>query len=156
MKNYERKKQKVRALPDLSIPLQLAVSLPHAVYLPSSVASASIHLSRLRSTYIAKISEMQLTSPPLMLCKMQRPPPHSIPTSLFTIAFDEECTWTVMVQGNHVSVASCRRLVEFEPSLRSVDGVLGLLLSLDQSKFCIGNDNVSLMELYSSPQQRSF
>ena len=161
-KNYERKKRRMTVSP-LTCPntpsRELVVSIPLSAYTSSSATNASTLFSRLRCTgclqkgwSISDVPDIQQTpssNPPLMLCKMQRPPPHFIPTLLFTIAFDDECTWTVIVHGSSVEVqmSNCELLSEFEASLRSMDAVLALLSALDRSKFCAGNYDPSFMEL---------
>ena len=159
-KNYERKKRRmsVNTPPDLSTQQELVVSLPLSAYMSTATTDVSTLFSRLRSMNSLPASwsiadAQQVPSPhqtinlPLTLCKMQCHPPDYVPTLVFTVAFDDQCTWTLRVYGSHVIVQRCTLLSDVEPSLRSVDSVVGFLSILDSSKFCEGNSDAKFRDL---------
>ena len=159
-KNYERKKRRmsVNTPPDLSTQQELVVSLPLSAYMSTATTDVSTLFSRLRSMNslpagwsIADAQQVpsphQTINPPLTLCKMQCHPPDYVPTLVFIVAFDDQCTWTLRVYGSHVIVQRCTLLSDVEPSLRSVDSVVGFLSILDSSKFCEGNSDAKFRDL---------
>ena len=153
-KNYERKKrQRTDTNTASSV---LIVSLPLTAYSSTLVDASTLfshlrHLECLRKEwFIAEMPETCSSSPStLMLCKLERLPPHLLPTLTFTVAFNNECKWAVSIHKSHVRVETSNSalLAEFEESLYTVDAVLTLLSTLDNSKFDSGNCDKIFLEL---------
>ena len=157
-KNYEHKRGHVSVTisPVQSTPQQMVVSFPLSAYKLLVAGNSTTLFSRLRRISSLPVgwimmdsSEVMSSSRPHILCKMELHPPNIVPSLLFTITFNNDCTWQLMVCERLVNLESCSLLSTIS-SIQSVDAVTELFSMLNCSKFCEGNRETNFMELASS------
>ena len=71
---------------------------------------------------------------------------NSLPFLLFTVTVNGDTTWTLIVCESQVDIRQSSLFSEVPHYVRSVNDVVGLLLMLNQSKFCMGNKETRFLE----------
>ena len=142
--------------PVQSTPQQMVVSCPLSAYKSLAAANSTPLFSRLRRIsslpagwIMMDSSKVMSSSQPHIFCKIELHPPNIVPSLLFTITFNDDCTWQLMVCERLVNLESCTLLSTIS-SIQSVDAVTELLSMLNCSKFSEGNRETNFMELASS------
>lgn len=133
--------------PDQKCPDELLVQFPLSAFSSSAISDMASLYSRLANgtalpnnwSLSLVQSHMSPSSPLLAVSKLQVTPPLYLcatNTFMLTVSCD---TWTLCVGSKFVNKEHCKLLLGFPAALHSVDDVLKIVSSLENSKFCNGN-----------------
>ena len=74
----------------------------------------------------------------------------SIPDVHHSVVIKTDLSWKIYVYGKEVPVSKCRLLLGGPATMSTVSALSAVVLSLDTSNVCIGNDNEKFQELQRS------
>ena len=145
-KNYERKKHNLHAR---ILPSKLLVHLPLSAYTSSKVSDVTALHTRLEQSKMLPSlwNILQQSIPPLVLYKIQFNPSLPSVKVTFTLTVDCQCFWTLRLEASEIRSEHSQLLSGLSSKINSIDAMIDLLTTLDQSKFCVGNPDSKFTQL---------
>ena len=160
-KNFERKKyRKITVSVLLEVvsvntdESELIVNLPLSAYTSATLPDVTVLHSRISRSNalpagwnLACLPASTSYLATFALCKLKIFPPLCSSHATFMLTVSPSCAWTLCIGQSQIDQQQCRLLGGITAKLCSVDEVVKLLLTLDDSKHCVENPDTKFMQL---------